>query len=50
MHERLCDLWSNTADQAICAHEAGGGHGLQQVLSDERINRWYAGNIDDGDR
>src|SRR5262245_22406987 len=48
MHERLCDLRPNTADQAICTHEAGGSHSFQQVLSDERINRWYAGNVDDG--
>ena len=50
MHNCLCDLRPNTADQAICAHEASCGHSFQQVLSDERINRWYAGNVDDGNR
>src|SRR5918994_4947636 len=32
MHDRLCDLRSDAADDAIGAHQPGGGDGFEQML------------------
>jgi hypothetical protein len=48
MNNRLSDLRTNAADDAVGAHQAGGRHGLEEMLRHQRIDSGYARNIDDG--
>jgi hypothetical protein len=50
MDDRLRDLRPDAADDAVRAHEPGGGHRLQQVLGHEGVHRRDARDVDDGDR
>src|SRR3954447_16486253 len=50
VHDRLRDLRPDAGDDAVGAHQAGGGDGLEQVLGDERVDRRDAGDVDDRQR
>src|SRR5689334_14543131 len=49
VHDRLRDLRAYARDDAFRAHEPQRGDRLQQVLGDQRVDRRYAGNVEDGD-
>ncbi len=49
MDDGLGDLRPDAGDDAVRAHQAGGGHGLQQVLGDQGVDGRHAGDVDDGD-
>ena len=49
VHDRLRDLRTDAADDAVGAHQPRGGDRLEQVLRDERVHRRHAGDVDDGD-
>ena len=46
MHDRLGDLRPDPADNTLGTHETRRGHGLQEMLGDQRINGRHAGNVD----
>ena len=48
MNDGLRNLRADAADQAIRAHQARRGHGLQQVLGYQRVHHRHAGDVDDG--
>ena len=48
--DRLGDLGSDAADDALGAHEPGGPDRLEQVLGHEGVDGGHARNVDDGDR
>jgi hypothetical protein len=47
--DRLRDLGPDAADDALGPHQAGRGHGLQEVLRGEGVDRRHPGDVDDGD-
>jgi hypothetical protein len=47
VNDRLRDLGPDAADDAIGAHQAGGGDRLQQMLRGQRVDRRHAGDVDD---
>ena len=47
MDDRLRDLRTDAADDAVGAHQTGGRDGLEQVLGDERVDGRHAGDVDD---
>src|SRR5690606_38278441 len=49
LNQRLGNLGADTGDDALAAHQAGGGHRLEQVLRGEGVDRGHAGDVDDGD-
>uniref|UniRef100_A0A1I7YBM1 PE-PGRS family protein n=1 Tax=Steinernema glaseri TaxID=37863 RepID=A0A1I7YBM1_9BILA len=49
VHDGLGDLRAYTADDAVGAHQADGGHGLEQVLGHQGIDGGHTGDVDDGD-
>jgi hypothetical protein len=46
----LGDLRADAADDAIGAHQARGGDGLQSMLGHQRVDGGHAGDVDDGDQ
>src|SRR5262245_41441367 len=50
MHDRLCDLRADAADEAVRTHEPRRSDGFQEMLRDERVDGGYAGDIENGDR
>jgi len=48
VHDGLGDLRADAADDAVSAHEAGRGDGLEQVLGDQGVDGRHAGDVDDG--
>ena len=49
VHHGLRDLRTNAADDALRSHEPRGGHGLEQMLRRQGIDRGHAGDVEDGD-
>src|SRR5262245_51924034 len=49
VHDGLCDLRADPADDALGAHQAGRRDGLQQVLGHQRVHCGDAGDVDDRD-
>src|SRR5499425_1346349 len=49
VHDCLRDLGTDSADQAVRAHEPGRGDRLQEVLGDQRVHRGHPGDVDDGE-
>src|SRR2546421_3261059 len=49
VHDRLCDLWPDAADDAVGAHQPRRRHRLEQVLGDQRVHGGHAGDVDDSD-
>src|SRR5512146_2534487 len=45
MDDRLCDLRSDAADNAIRSHQPRSGHGLDEMLRDEGIHRGHARDV-----
>src|SRR6478609_2254723 len=48
MHDRLRDLRAHTRDDAFRAHETQRRHRLQQMLSDQRVDRRHTRDIENG--
>ena len=48
VNDGLGDLGPDSADQAIRAHQPGGGHGFQQMLRNQGIHHGNAGDVDNG--
>ncbi len=48
VNDRLRDLRTHAADDAIRAHQSGGSDRLKQVLGDDRVHGRDTGNVDDG--
>ena len=49
VNDRLGDLRTDPADDAVGAHEPRGGHCFQKMLSDQGVHRGYTGDIDNRD-
>jgi hypothetical protein len=49
MYHCLGDLRADAADDAVGAHEPSGGDSFEEVLGDECVDGWNAGNVDYGD-
>jgi hypothetical protein len=49
MHNRLGDLRANAADNAVGTHQPSSRYRFDQMLRDQSIDGWNAGDIDDGD-
>src|SRR5580704_286915 len=49
MDDRLRDLRPDAVDDAIGAHQAGGGNGFDQVLRHQRVDCGHPCDVDDGD-
>ena len=49
MDDGLRDLRPNAADDAVGPHQAGGRHGLDQVLRHQCVDGRHTGDVDDGD-
>ncbi|CAM2160733.1 hypothetical protein PT2222_80317 [Paraburkholderia tropica] len=47
MHDGLRNLRTDAADDAVRAHQARGGDGLEQMLGDQRVDGRHAGDVDD---
>src|SRR6195952_2426266 len=48
VHDGLRDLRADAADDAVGAHQADGGDGLEQVLRDQGVDGGHARDVDDG--
>src|SRR6185437_2268447 len=49
VYDSLCDLGTDTADDAFGAHQPCGAHRLDEVLGNQRVDCRDAGDIQDGD-
>ncbi len=48
MHHRQGNLWTDTADNALCPHQFRGQNHIQQMLSNLRIHIGHARNVYNG--
>src|SRR5438067_2516994 len=49
LNHRLRNRGADACEYAARAHQARGGHGLDEVVCDERVHRAHARDVEDGD-